>query len=103
MPTDPTDQTILTKWGRITAQEWIRRRFYEGMAERFDPACIAYLQANWPTPEQIAANRQARSAKRKERETERKKRLKINAISDCARADGYSWATARKPQQLDIL
>lgn len=46
-PTQP--DTILTKWGRITAQEWIRRRFIEGMEERFDAACLAYLDANWPT------------------------------------------------------
>lgn len=47
--TSPPPETILTKWGRITAQEWIRRRFIEGMEERFDAACLAYLDANWPT------------------------------------------------------
>lgn len=103
MTADPFDPTFLTKWGRLTSQEYQWRKRQEFMDEWFTPALEEYLQEAWPSPEQIAQNRRRRAAELEQVRQQNLKRQnrarKAQAISDCARTDGYGRTTT----QLGIL
>jgi hypothetical protein len=42
------EPTILTKYGRITGQQWIRRRFYEQFNDWLTPQALHYIFTRTP-------------------------------------------------------
>ena len=42
------DRTILTKYGRITGQQWIRQRFYEQFDDWLTPQALHYIFTRTP-------------------------------------------------------
>lgn len=97
-----SSRTFLTKWGRLTGQQWILARFNEALDEWWTPGLAAYLEENWPTPEEL----QQRSRWRQQQE----RRLRTaKAIADCARVDRASPGSGYRPRptapahQLTIL
>lgn len=106
MAADPYDPTFPTKWGRLTSQEYQWRKRQEVLEEWLTPELLAYLEENWPSPEQIAENRRRRAA---ELEETRRRNLKQRAISDCIRVDRARPGSASRARittpatQLNIL
>jgi hypothetical protein len=97
-------QTILTKWGRLTSQEWLWRRYQEEAGRWWTPEAERYVLDHWPTPEQIEDNRRAWAQQQR---AQRNRTATARAIADVARADrarprsGSQLRTA--PSQLSIL
>jgi len=98
------DQTILTKWGRITGEEWLWRRRQEELERWWTREVEAYVIEHWPTPEQIEANRRAWAQQKR---AQRNRTATAKAIADVARADrarpGSGSRLRTAPSQLSIL
>ena len=100
------DRTFLTKWGRLTGQQWILARFNEELNNWWTPGLDAYLERHWPTPEQIEERGRYRVALTGEKDGRMRT---AKAIADCARTDGYGPNGPIKPRttppatQLNIL
>lgn len=94
---DPFDPTMATKWGRLTSQEYQRRRFQEELERWLTPDLLAYLEEAWPTPEQLEANRRAWAQQKR---AQRNRTATAKAIADCARVDCRASSSS---QQLTIL
>jgi hypothetical protein len=99
------ETTILTKWGRLTGQQWIRARNREAMDAWLTDELVQYLADNWPTPQQIEDNCRRLA---QEKRASRQRNATASAIASCARADrartgSDSRARTAIPTQLAIL
>lgn len=94
------EQTLLTKWGRITGAQWLAARQREALDEWWSPQLDAYLADNWPTTEQIQANQRHWAQQKR---AERRRTATAQAIPSFALADRLRSRAPAPPEQLAIL
>jgi hypothetical protein len=94
------EQTILTKWGRLTGAQWLAARQREALDKWWTPQLDAYLADNWPTPEQIQANQRHWAQQKR---AARRRTATAQAIASVALADCLRSRAPAPPQQLAIL